>query len=96
MTDASAARAAEVIAREAARFIEREAASDPLITVIRAESAAGGERINVFVSVFPETKAPSALAYLARQREAFSDYLKVHTHLRLPRVDFLLDNRPLS
>lgn len=89
-------RAAEIIAREAARFIAREAGSESLITVIRAENAAGGEQARVFVSVFPAEQAPKALAYLSRQREAFSDYLKAHTELRLPRVDFVLDDGKLA
>lgn len=87
-------RATEIIAREAAQFITREAGSGSLITVVRAESAARGERVLVFVSIFPEEKARLALAFLERQREDFSDHLKQHTRLRpLPRVDFLLDNR---
>ena len=85
-------RAAEIIAREAALFIQREAGTESLITVIRAQSVAHGERITVFVSVFPVEKARSALAFLERQREAFSNHLKKHAHLRLPRVDFMLDN----
>ena len=87
-------RAAEIIAREAAQFIAREAGSGSLITVIRAQPAAHGERILVFVSIFPEEKASAARAFLERQREAFSDHLKSHARLRpLPRIDFLLDNR---
>lgn len=85
-------RAAEIVAREAALFISREAGSESLITVIRAQSVSHGERIMVFVSVFPIEKARSALAYLERQREAFSDYLKTHARMRLPRIDFMLDN----
>lgn len=85
-------RAAEIVAREAALFIAREAGSESLITVIHAQSVAHGDRIMVFVSVFPTEKARAALAFLERQREAFSDYLKQHTHLRLPRIDFMLDN----
>ena len=85
-------RTVEIIAREAAQFIAREAGNESLITVIRAESVAHGERIMVFVSVFPIEKARAALAYLERQREAFSNHLKSHAHFRLPRVDFLLDN----
>ena len=50
------------------------------------------ERIMVFVSVFPVEKTRAALAFLEHQRKAFSDYLKSHTLLRLPRVDFLPDN----
>ena len=87
-------RVAEVIAREAAQFIAREAGGESLITVIRAASVAHGERVNVFVSVLPEEKARAALAFLERQREMFSAHLKSHARLRpLPRVDFLLDNR---
>ncbi len=87
-------RAAEIVAREAALFIAREAGSESLITVIRAESVAHGDRVMVFVSVFPEDKAHAALAFLERQRKAFSDHLKSHARVRpLPRIDFLLDNR---
>ena len=85
-------RAAEIVAREAAQFIAREAGNDSLITVTRAQSVAHGDRIMVFVSVFPVDKSRAALAFLERQREAFSDYLKSHARLRLPRIDFLLDN----
>lgn len=85
-------RAVEIVVREAAQFIAREAGPESLITVIRAESVAHGERMRVFVSVFPVEKTPGALAFLERQRESFSDYLKQHAHLRLPRIDFLLDN----
>lgn len=86
-------RATEIIAREAARFIAREASSDPLITVTRAESGKHGEVVRIFVSVFPALSARAALSYLERQREAFSKHLKEHTHIRLPRVDFLLENQ---
>ena len=87
-------RAVEIIAREAAQFITREAGSGSLITVIRAESVSHGDRVLVFVSIFPEDKAHTALAFLERHREAFSDHLKTHTRLRpLPRIEFLLDTR---
>jgi hypothetical protein len=85
-------RAESIVAHEAAQFIAREAGTESLITVIRAQSSSHGDRIMVFVSVFPVEMARSALSFLERQREAFSDHLKRHTHLRLPRIDFLLDN----
>ncbi len=88
----SSERATEIVAREAAQFIAREAGTESLITVIRAESVAHGDRMRVFVSVFPVLKARAALNFLERQREAFSKYLKAHARLRLPRIDFLLDN----
>jgi len=86
------ARATEIVAHEAALFIQREAGSESLITVVRAQSVSHGERIMVFVSVFPIEKARAALAFLERQRETFSNHLKKHAKLRLPRVDFMLDN----
>lgn len=89
-------RAAEIVAREAALFIAREAGKESLITVIRAQSVAHGDRILVFISVFPIEKAHAAIAFLERKREAFSDYLKSHARLRLPRIDFLLDNEGVS
>lgn len=85
-------RAAEIVAREAAQFIQREAGNESLITVIRAQSVAHGDRILVFVSVFPVEKAHAAMNLLARKREAFSDHLKAHARMRLPRVEFMLDN----
>ncbi len=85
-------RAAEIVAHEAAQFIQREAGTESLITVIRAQSVAHGDRMLVFVSVFPIEKARAALNFLEHHREAFSDYLKAHVHMRLPRVDFMLDN----
>ena len=86
-------RIVEIIAHEAANFIAREAGDESFVTVIRAMLLAHGERVNVFVSVFPEEKSHAALAFLERQREAFSNYLKKKTRLSpLPRVDFILDN----
>ena len=87
-------RAAEQIAREAALFIAREAGPGSLITVTHAVLLAHGERMSVFVSVFPEERGRAALAFLERQRAAFSEYLKRHTRVRpLPRIDFMLDDR---
>ncbi|MHB8660715.1 MAG: hypothetical protein ACYC75_02115 [Minisyncoccota bacterium] len=85
-------RTIEIVAREAARFIAREAGTESLITVIHAQGVANGERITVFVSVLPGEKAIAALAFLERQRAAFSDYLKSRSRLTLPRIDFLLEN----
>lgn len=87
-------RITEVIAHEAAKFIAREAGSESLITVIRAERMSGGQRIAVFVSIFPDSKSQAALNFLERHRHAFSEHLKAHVRLGpLPRIDFLLDNR---
>ena len=80
-----------MIAQEAALFIAREAGHESLITVIRAQPYAQGTRVCVFVSVFPKEKQVSALSFLSRMRENFSEHLKSHTRIRpLPRIDFAL------
>jgi len=85
-------RAVEAVAHEAAQFIAREAGSGSLITVTRALLSGSHERITVYVSVFPDDKARAALAFLERQREAFSEHLKSHVRIHpMPRVDFELD-----
>ena len=85
-------RISSLVAHEAAAFIRREAGTDSLITVTRALPAARGERISVFITVFPEEKTRAALSFLERHRESFSEYLKTHTRLRpLPRIEFLMD-----
>ena len=81
-----------ILEREAAQFIAREAGNESLITVIRAQSVAHGERMMVFVSVFPVEKARLAIAFLEHRREAFSNYLKTRVPFSLPRIDFMLDN----
>ncbi len=86
-------RITEVIAREAARFIAREAGPGSLITVMRAQQVSHGERVIVFVSIFPDTQVRPALSFLERHREDFSDHLKKHAKLGpLPRIEFLPDN----
>lgn len=85
-------RTAELIAREAANFIREYAGTESLITVTRALPAGKSDTLTVFVSVFPEEREASAIRFLARQREPFSDYLKGRTRIKpLPRVDFELD-----
>jgi len=87
-----AGRATESIAHQAAVFIKEEASTESLITVTRALSSTSGDRMTVFVSVFPEEREGAALSFLARKRQDFSDHLKAHVRIApLPRVDFEID-----
>ncbi len=86
-------RVGAIIAREAAVFILREAGPDSLITVTRTIVSSSGDHVSVLLTVLPEDKTQSALTFLSRQREAFSDHLKKRSRLSpLPRVDFQLDS----
>ena len=88
-----AGRTSELIAHEAARFIKENAGTESLITVTRAATLGTGTRVVVYVSVFPEDREPSAIAFLARQRETFSNHLKMRVRVRpLPRITFEIDH----
>lgn len=86
-------RATEAIAHAAAEFIRNEAGNNSLITVTRAHQISKGDRVVVFINVFPEDQLKPALAFLDRKREEFSKYLKSRARIgALPRVEFLPDN----
>ena len=61
-------RATEIIAHAAAEFVAREAGTESLITVIRAQHQSGlgagraGAKVIIFVSVYPVEKARAASA----------------------------------
>ena len=92
MTSHRADKLATALAHEAAAFLAREAGSDTLITVTRAVADERGGHATIFVSVFPETRAKAALAFLENRRADFSEYLKAHAKLGpLPRITFALE-----
>lgn len=85
---------AELIAHQAAMFIELESSGASLITVTHAHIGSQGDRVTVFVSVFPEDQGRTAVAFLERIRGEFRDYLGKHARIRpLPAVHFQLDDK---
>ena len=82
----------QVPAHAAATYLAREAGRGTLITATRAILSSDGKNGAVFVSVFPVEEAVHAMAFLARHRDLFRDYLKKETRLpRIPHVRFQLD-----
>ena len=85
-------RAMSEMAHEAALWILREAGDRSLITVTRAELSMRGERMTIFVTVFPEDEARAALAFLDRGKRDFIDHLRQHARMgQLPLIDFALE-----
>jgi ribosome-binding factor A len=86
------ARLIELIAHEAAMFIEHEASGQSLITVTRATLSKNAERATVFVSIFPESEQRPALSFLERVVPDFRKHLATNTHLYpLPQIKFVFD-----
>lgn len=76
----------------AGAYIAREAGHDSLITVTRAEISPDRKNATVFVSVFPDNKIDVALAFLARHRDGFREYMKKEGRFSvLPFVTFEYD-----
>jgi ribosome-binding factor A len=76
----------------AAEFINRESNRTSLITVTRVELDDRGQHLTVFVSVFPDEHARTALEFLSRVRDEFAEYIKKTIKIRMiPRIVFLQD-----
>ena len=85
-------RLAEELAHLAADFFARESNAQSLITVTRAEISPNLKNVTVFLSVLPEEKESSAIAFAKRVRTDFREYVKKHSALgHAPTMDFELD-----
>ena len=70
---------AELIARMAGEFLERESNHQSLITVTSADMSPDLKNVTVYFSVLPEKFEQSALMFAKRVRTDFREYLKKTT-----------------
>lgn len=85
-------RLSEQLREVAAEFIERHSNRTSLITVTRVIVSPNQKRVEIYLSVLPETSTRSALAFIERQRDEFYDFLKKKSRLRIiPEAHFVLD-----
>lgn len=86
-------RFSSILVQLAAAYIAREAGRDTLITPTRADIASDRKNATVYVSVFPSEQKEFALAFLARHKDEFRQYLKKEARFSmLPRVSFEFDD----
>jgi len=81
----------ELVREVAAEFLAREANRDSLMTVTRTEISTDGKRVNIFISVFPDTREEQAVAFANRNRSEFSDFFKKKVRALPPHVEFVVD-----
>ncbi len=73
-------------------YIAREAGRSTLITPTRVALSPDRKNATIFVSVFPDEESDHALAFLARHRDEFRDYIKEHGRFgTLPFIKFDFD-----
>lgn len=92
MSERKTSRLSEEIAREAARFLERESNRTTLITVTRVVFSEKNSRAEVLLSVLPESAEEAALAFANRRASVFRKFLGQAARMRrLPEISFALD-----
>ena len=85
-------KAASILVHLAADWIAREAGRQTLITPTRVDIGRDRKNATIFVSVFPDSDTPNALAFLERNRDEFRQYLRTASRFSiLPFVHFELD-----
>ena len=92
MTSLRNKKVSELIRKLASDFISKETNKTSLITVTKVDLSFNFKSCNIFVSVFPDSKAKSALHFLKRQRRFLKQEVKKKTNLKtIPFFDFQID-----
>lgn len=82
----------EALREAAAEFLAREAGRQSLITVTRAELSEDGKRVNIFITVYPDSAEEAALGFANRNRKEFVDFFATRVRgARAPHTTFVID-----
>jgi len=81
----------EMVREVAAEFLAREANRNTLITVTRTDISSDGKRVNIFITVLPESYEEQAVAFANRNRSELSDFFKKKVKALPPHVEFVID-----
>ena len=81
-----------IIKELAAKFIQSEANTDPLITVTNVDLSPDWKRALIMVTTIPEERVDDALIFLKRSASEMRHYFKKHGRMRhIPHLEFMLD-----
>ncbi len=76
-----------------AQFLEHESNGTSLITVTSCNVSPDLKRATIFITVLPDEKETSALAFVKRQRSELRDYIKKNMQTKvIPFVDIEIDH----
>ncbi|MFN3188488.1 MAG: ribosome-binding factor A [Candidatus Paceibacteria bacterium] len=85
-------RATSLIKEVAASYIQREANTNPLITVTNATISPDYRRVTIFFTTIPDGRENDALIFLQRNAGELRHYLKQKTRLKIiPHLEFSVD-----
>ena len=85
-------RVASLIAEFAASFIQREANTDPMITVTRVTTSPDYKNVTIFFTTIPDGRDEDALIFLKRSGRELRQYIKKKSNLKIiPNIEFSVD-----
>jgi ribosome-binding factor A len=81
-----------IITELAAKFIQHEANTDPLITVTNVDLSPDWKRVLIMVTTIPDGREADALIFLKRNASEMRNYFKKHGRFKtIPHLDFMID-----
>jgi ribosome-binding factor A len=85
-------RFAGILSELAARFIQQEANTDPLITVTRVDLSKDWKRLIIFVTTIPDGREGDAMIFLKRTAGDMRQFFKKHGRMKhIPHLEFMYD-----
>jgi len=85
-------RFAGIISELAARFIQQEANTNPLITVTRVDLSKDWKSVIVFVTTIPDGREGDAMVFLKRNASNMRNFFKKHGRMKhIPHLEFMYD-----
>lgn len=76
----------------AAKFIQLEANTDPMITVTNVDLSPDFKRIIIFVTTIPSNREPDAIIFLKRNATDMRNYMKKNARIKtVPHLEFMID-----
>jgi ribosome-binding factor A len=81
-----------IIHELAARFVQQEANTDPLITVTNIDLSPDWRRATIMFTTIPNGREADALVFLKRSASDMRHFFKKHGRFKtIPHLDFMVD-----
>ncbi len=85
-------RVATLIKELAAKFIQQEANTDPLITITSVTTSPDYKNATIFFTTIPDSKENESLIFLKRYAGELRHYIKKTCNLKIiPHIEFAVD-----
>jgi len=85
-------RAASILQRSVGKFLSELSEPGVLVTITKLETFDRERTVNVYITIYPESREEEIMKKLRRERSALREHVREHEKLaNLPVFDFLID-----